>query len=119
MDGVEQHRGQVAECTYTASDPRVAEPTTNTSDWDCYTLTPGNASQSCWGWGTLESPNWTGHGTIVTDDSGGFVTHVTMIGRGTNAGWTFIVTDTPEGFSGLLYEGDPPPFELKPSAMGE
>jgi hypothetical protein len=54
----------------------------------------------------------------VTEDSGGFVTDVTMIGRGTNAGWTFIGTDTPEGFSGLLYEGDPPPFEVSPSATG-
>jgi hypothetical protein len=119
VDGVEQHRGQVAECTYTSSDPRVAEPTTNTSDWDCYTLAPNSASHSCVGWGTLESPNWTGYGTIVTDDSEGFVTHATMIGKGTNAGWTFIVTDTPQGFSGLLYEGDPPSFELTPSAMGE
>jgi hypothetical protein len=55
----------------------------------------------------------------VTEDSGDFVSHVTMIGRGTNAGWAWIATDTPEGFSGLLYEGDPPPFELTPSATSE
>jgi hypothetical protein len=119
VEGVEQHRGRVAECTYTSSDPRVAEPTTNTSDWDCYTLTPAGAGQSCWGWGTLESPNWTGYGTIVTEASGDFVTHMTLIGRGANAGSTFVVTDTPEGFSGLLYEGDPPPFQLTSAAASE
>jgi hypothetical protein len=42
-----------------------------------------------------------------------------MIGRGANAGWTFIVTDTPEGFRGLLYEGDPPPFQLTSAAASE
>jgi hypothetical protein len=119
VGGVEQVRGRVAECTYTASDPRVAEPTTNTSDWNCYALTPAGTGHGCWGWGTLESPNWTGYGTIVTQDSGRFVSNVTMIGRGTNAGWTFILTDTPEGFSGLLYEGDPPPFEPLPAPASE
>jgi hypothetical protein len=109
----------VAWCSYTASDPRVAEPTSTTSSWDCYTLAPDGASHGCWGWGTLESPNWTGYATIVIYRSGGFVTHVTMIGRGTNAGWTYVVTDTPQGFRGLLYDGEPPPFELSPSAKGE
>ena len=119
VDGVEQVRGRVAECTFTSSDPRVAEPTTNNVNLDCFELTPAGAGESCWGWGSLESPNWTGYGTIVTEDSWGFVSHVTMIGRGTNAGWTWIVTDTPEGFSGLLYEGDPPPFEVTASPAGE
>ena len=119
VDGVEQVRGRVAACTYTSSDPRVAEPTTNSVNLDCFELTPAGAGESCWGWGSLESPNWTGYGTIVTEDSWGFVSHVTMIGRGTNAGWTWIVTDTPEGFSGLLYEGDPPPFEVTASPAGE
>jgi hypothetical protein len=45
VDGVVQHRGMVAECSYTSSDPRVGEPTTNTSDWDCYALTPASAGQ--------------------------------------------------------------------------
>ena len=40
VDGVEQVRGRVAECTYTSSDPGVGEPTTNNVNLDCFELTP-------------------------------------------------------------------------------
>ena len=119
VDGVEQVRGMVIECTYTSSDPRVGEPTTNIGNLDCFELTTPSGGRACSGWATLEGASWTGYGTIVTQESGRFVSHVVMTGMGANAGWTWVATDTPEGFSGLLYEGDPPPFELAPSATSE
>ncbi|MCP6768819.1 hypothetical protein NL529_28650, partial [Klebsiella pneumoniae] len=69
--------------------------------------------------GTLEAPGWTGSVITPQDRSGGFRAHIVMTGTGANAGWTFVGTNTPEGWSGLLYEGDPPPLGPLPSPVSE
>jgi hypothetical protein len=111
VEGVLQVRGQVAECTWEMSDPRLSGPWTVTTNGDCHQLlTPGGTGQACVLWETIEAPGWTGSITTTVDASNHTVNHIVGVGTGPNAGWAFVGTNTSsEGFSGLLYQGPPPP----------
>jgi hypothetical protein len=116
---VEQKRGEVRQCVWASSDPRISGPLTVTQDADCYTRVTAAGVPACLWWGTFEAPGWTGSLITTTDPSGRFLAHIIQTGRGANAGLTFVGTNNPEGWSGHLYEGDPAPSGPLPSPASE
>jgi hypothetical protein len=119
VDGVEQLRGRVADCEWFASDPRMSGPFSITQDMDCYELTSPETGRGCVLWATFEGSGWTGSLITPVDSAGIGTDHIIQTGTGANAGLTFVGTNTPDGWSGLLYEGDPPPMGPQPSPASE
>ena len=115
VEGVEQLRGRVADCEWFASDPRMSGPFSLTQDMDCYE----DSGWACVLWATFEGSGWTGSLVTPVDPSGIGTDHIIQTGTGANEGLVFVGTNTPEGWSGLLYEGNPPPSGPPPSPASE
>ena len=115
VEGVEQLRGRDADCKWFASDPRMTGPFSLTQDMDCYE----DSGWACVLWATFEGSGWTGSLVTPVDPSGVGTDHIIQTGTGANEGLVFVGTNTPEGWSGLLYEGDPPPSGPLPSPASE
>ncbi len=115
VEGVEQLRGRIGECEWFASDPRMSGPFSITQNMDCYE----DSGWACVLWATFEGSGWTGSLVTPVDPSGIGTDHIIQTGTGANAGLTFVGTNMPEGWSGLLYEGDPPVSAPMPSPASE
>ncbi len=115
VEGVEQLRGRDADCEWFASDPRMTGPFSLTQDMDCYE----DSGWACVLWATFEGSGWTGSLVTPVDPSGIGTDHIIQTGTGANEGLVFVGTNTPDGWSGLLYEGDPPPSGPLPSPASE
>ena len=90
-------------------------PFSLTQDMDCYE----DSGWACVLWATFEGSGWTGSLVTPVDPSGIGTDHIIQTGTGANEGLTFVGTNTPDGWSGLLYEGDPPPSGPLPSPTSE
>ena len=114
-------------CTFTASDPRVSGTATLDDFWDaCYLMGPDDPPfypSGCIYWGTqrIDGPDgsWEGTWSGVDDEDLGLASLLLLM-EGTDAyeGWSFVAhvlesgTGEPVTFSGLIYEGPLPPWEL-------
>jgi hypothetical protein len=112
----------VWDCTYTASDPRVAG--TGTIRFRASVSDRSSDGPVMWVIDTtLDGPDgtWSGHHYVFTDQTG--VAHVLMMlaGAGAYEGWQYVASATdPEAdgnhdLVGLLYEGDAPPYGPLPT----
>ena len=109
-------------CTYTASDPRVAG--TGTIRFAAAVSEPGSETPIMW-WidSTLDGPEgtWSGHHYVFTDESGTAHALLMLTGAGAYEGWQYVASGTdPEAdgnhdLVGLLYEGEAPSFGPLPT----
>ncbi len=123
VGGVREWRDWTVTCREVMSDPRVSGLSRHHFDRDCrYALTPGDTDDrspiGCVTWSefVLTGPDgtWAGvdHGFVTAD--GESDTYRVAAGDGAYAGWTYVSHADESHVSGMIYEGQPPPWPALP-----
>jgi hypothetical protein len=118
--------GQVQDCTYVLSDPRVSGPGTveiNVETWDPTVVTAYGTNMLLWGGQTIQGPEgtWSGRHYGFYDADGIVQDMSILAGSGAYDGWTFVFTTTVEPgnligkIAGVIHHSPPPPgFPVEP-----
>ena len=104
-------------CTWTASDPRLTGTATAQFTGDISDDRPGEGARTGFSWldVMLEGPegSWSGHEYLMWTDP--FQHFILLSGDGAYDGWHYVAMATAEAppridWTGLVYEGELPPF---------
>ncbi len=124
VGGVREWRDWTVTCRESMSDPRVSGLSEHHYNRDCrYSIAPGDTDDvspiGCVTWSdfvvTGPDGTWVGADRGFVTADGEIDTYRVATGTGAYAGWTYVSHADESHVSGIIYEGQPPPWPSAPA----